>query len=53
LNACEKESELKKLLEAVKSGKNQSEIMKSFKFNTAAQFKSHYLAALILAVHFD
>jgi hypothetical protein len=39
----------KKLLEAVKSGKNQSEIIKQFKFNTTAQFKSHYLDALIQA----
>ncbi len=39
----------KKLIESVKSGKNQSEIIKAFKFNTAAQFKSHYLDALIQA----
>lgn len=39
----------KKLLEAVKSGKNQSEIIKKFNFNTTAQFKSHYLDALIQA----
>ena len=39
----------KKLIEAVKSGKKQSEIIKLFKFNTTAQFKSHYLDALIMA----
>lgn len=39
----------KKLIEAVKSGKNQSEIIKEFKFNTTAQFKNHYLDALIEA----
>jgi len=37
----------KKLLEAVKSGKPQSEIMKEFKFATSAQFKTHYLDALM------
>ena len=39
----------KKLLEAVNTGRNQSEIMKEFKFNTSAQFKSHYLDALMEA----
>jgi preprotein translocase subunit SecA len=34
-------------LKAVKSGKHQSDIMKQFKFSTAAQFKSHYLTALM------
>ena len=36
-----------KLISMVKSGKHQSEIMKEFKFKTAAQFKSHYLDALM------
>jgi hypothetical protein len=38
-----------KLIKMVKSGKHQSEIMKVFKFNTAAQFKAHYLDALMEA----
>jgi hypothetical protein len=42
-----KKIDYKKLIEAVKSGKTQSEIIKQFKFNTAAQFKSNYLDALI------
>jgi hypothetical protein len=46
---AKKKVNYKKLIEAVKSGKNQSEIIKQFKFNTAAQFKSHYLDALIQA----
>jgi hypothetical protein len=46
---AKKKVNYKKLLEAVKSGKNQSEIMKEFKFNTSAQFKSHYLDALMEA----
>ena len=44
---AKKKVNYKKLLKAVQSGKHQSEIMKAFKFNTAAQFKSHYLEALI------
>jgi len=44
---AKKKVNYKKLLEAVKSGKPQSEIIKEFKFNTTAQFKSHYLDALI------
>ena len=36
-----------KLIKMVESGKHQSEIMKAFKFNTAAQFKAHYLDALM------
>mgnify|MGYP000255009641 CR=1 FL=1 len=44
---AKKKVDYKKLLTAVESGKTQSEIMKEFKFNTAAQFKSHYLSALI------
>jgi hypothetical protein len=46
---AKKKVNYKKLIEAVKSGKNQSEIIKNFNFNTAAQFKSHYLDALIQA----
>ena len=38
-----------KLIKMVESGKHQSEIMKAFKFNTAAQFKAHYLDALMQA----
>lgn len=38
-----------KLIKMVESGKHQQEIMKEFKFNTAAQFKSHYLDALVKA----
>lgn len=44
---AKKKVDYKKLLKAVKSGKHQSEIMKEFKFSTAAQFKSHYLEALM------
>ena len=39
----------KKLLKAVESGKPQAEIVKEFKFNTGAQFKNHYLNALMEA----
>ena len=45
--AAKKNVNYKKLLESVKNGKNQAEIMKEFKFNTSAQFKSHYLDALV------
>lgn len=38
-----------KLIKMVESGKHQNEIMKTFKFNTAAQFKAHYLDALMKA----
>lgn len=38
-----------KLIKMVASGKQQSEIIKEFKFNTAAQFKTHYLEALMKA----
>ena len=38
-----------KLIKMVESGKHQQEIMKEFKFNTAAQFKSHLLDALMKA----
>ena len=44
---AKKKVDYKKLLKAVKSGKHQSEIMKEFKFSTPAQFKSHYLDALM------
>jgi hypothetical protein len=46
---AKKKVDYKKLMTAVKSGKTQAEIMKAFKFNTAAQFKSHYLSALMEA----
>jgi AbrB family looped-hinge helix DNA binding protein len=39
----------KKLIKMVESGKLQSQIMKDFKFNTAAQLKAHYLDALMQA----
>lgn len=38
-----------KLIKMVESGKHQQEIMKEFKFNTAAQFKAHFLDALMKA----
>ena len=38
-----------KLIKLVESGKHQLEIMKTFGFNTAAQFKAHYLDALMKA----
>jgi hypothetical protein len=44
---AKKKVDYKKLLEAVQSGKPQAEIIKQFKFNTATQFKNHYLAALM------
>jgi len=44
---AKKKVDYKKLLKAVKSGTPQSEIIKTFKFNTATQFKNHYLDALI------
>jgi len=46
---AKKKVDYKKLLKAVQSGKPQAEIIKQFKFNTAAQFKNHYLDALIKA----
>jgi hypothetical protein len=46
---AKKKVDYKKLLEAVKSGKPQAEIIKQFKFNTATQFKNHYLQALMEA----
>lgn len=44
---AKKKVNYKKLLEAVNSGKPQAEIIKEFKFNTATQFKNHYLEALM------
>ena len=46
---AKKKVDYAKLLKAVESGKAQAEIIKDFKFNTATQFKNHYLAALIEA----
>ena len=46
---AKKKVDYAKLLKAVESGKPQVEIIKEFKFNTAAQFKNHYLDALIKA----
>lgn len=36
-----------KLIQAIESGKHQSEVMHEFNFKTAAQVKNHYLTALI------
>jgi hypothetical protein len=44
-----KKVDYKKLLKTVESGKHQADIIKEFKFNTASQFKNHYLTALIEA----
>ena len=44
---AKKKVDYKKLIEAVKSGKPQAEIIKEFKFKTATQFKNHYLSALM------
>ncbi len=38
-----------RLIKMVESGKHQRDIMKEFKFNTAAQLKAHYLDALMQA----
>ena len=46
---AKKKVDYKKLIKAVESGKAQAEIIKNFKFNTATQFKNHYLNALIEA----
>lgn len=46
---AKKKVDYKKLLKAVQSGKPQAEIIKQFKFNTATQFKNHYLQALMEA----
>jgi hypothetical protein len=44
---AKKKVDYAKLIKAVESGKPQAQIIKEFKFNTAAQFKNHYLEALI------
>ena len=44
---AKKKVDYAKLLKAVESGKPQADIIKEFKFKTAAQFKSHYLSALM------
>ncbi len=44
---AKKKVDYAKLLKTVESGKPQVDILKEFKFNTATQFKSHYLNALI------
>ena len=49
LMPAKKKVDYKKLLKAVESGKPQAEIIKQFKFNTATQFKNHYLQALMEA----
>ena len=46
---AKKKVDYKKLLKLVESGKHQAEIMKVFAFKTAAQFKNHYLSALMKA----
>lgn len=46
---AKKKVDYKKLLKAVESKKPQAEIIKEFKFNTATQFKTHYLNALVEA----
>ena len=46
---AKKKVDYKKLIAAVEGGKTQPEIMKEFKFKTAAQFKTHYLDALMKA----
>ena len=44
---AKKKVDYTKLLKLVESGKHQAEIMKVFAFKTAAQFKNHYLSALM------
>ena len=44
---AKKKVDYNKLIKAVKSGMHQSEIMTKFKFSTPAQFKAHYLDALM------
>ena len=46
---AKKKVDYTKLLKLVESGKHQAEIMKVFAFKTAAQFKNHYLSALVKA----
>jgi hypothetical protein len=38
-----------KLIKMVEGGTHQRDIMKAFKFNTSAQFRAHYLDALMKA----
>ncbi len=47
--AAKKKVDYTKLLKLIESGKHQAEIMKVFAFKTAAQFKNHYLSALMKA----
>ena len=46
---AKKKVDYAKLLQAVESRKTQADIIEEFKFNTATQFKNHYLAALMEA----
>ena len=46
---AKKKVDYTKLLKLIESGKHQAEIMKVFAFKTAAQFKNHYLSALMKA----
>jgi len=46
---AKKKVDYTKLLKLIESGKQQAEIMKVFAFKTAAQFKNHYLSALMKA----
>ena len=46
---AKKKVDYAKLLKAVEVGKPQADIIKEFKFNTATQFKNHYLNALMEA----
>ena len=46
---AKKKVDYTKLLKLIESGKHQAEIMKEFAFKTAAQFKNHYLSALMKA----
>ena len=46
---AKKKVDYTKLLKLIESGKHQAEIMKEFAFKTAAQFKNHYLGALMKA----
>ena len=46
---AKKKVDYTKLLKLIESGIHQAEIMKEFAFKTAAQFKNHYLSALMKA----
>ena len=46
---AKKKVDYSKLLKLIESGIHQAEIMKVFAFKTAAQFKNHYLSALMKA----